>query len=315
MPTNKSEYLQDVLSSHKMNHVQTLMDKYLTKRDFVKAALSLKYSDKKATEPINSGSYAKHTAINTKFDIDVCIPFKRNSFDTLEKMADDVYTYFQNEYVDSQLIKPVRKQRVSVGLTFVIDGEEIQMDIVPGREINVDEYSNTNDLKLFVRKKDEIPASETKTNIKKHIDHVSGKNAERDITRLLKIWKVSNSKKYKSFFIELFTIRAFEYNSSSIPNGLWPKLEMVMKFIRENAETIQLKDPANSNNIVSDTLTAGKKTSLANDMKNMLRKIEEDSDNIRLYFPINDDFGSHPNSSNEQSKNTGPSVLKTRSFG
>lgn len=314
MATNKSAHLQKVLESHKMSHVQDLMDKYIKKRDEVKESLKEKYSDKKATDPINSGSYAKHTAINTKFDIDVCIPFKRDSFDTLEAMADDVYNYFKKEYQDDQLTE-VRKQRVSVGLTFEIDEDVIDMDIVPGREINKDEYTDTHDLKLHVRAKNEKPASETKTNIKKHIDHISGKNAERDITRLLKVWKAENNKKYKSFFVELITIRAFDDNSSDIPSGLWPKLEMTMKFIRDKVETIQLKDPANSNNIVSDTLTSGKKTSLSNDMSNMLKKIEEDSDNIKTYFPINEDFSSDDDEGDKQENNDGPSILTTRSFG
>ncbi|NQY11725.1 MAG: nucleotidyltransferase [Flavobacteriales bacterium] len=314
MATNKNEHLDNVLESHHMKHVQSLMDKYIIKGNEVKQALIENYSDKKATDPINSGSYAKHTAINTKFDIDICIPFKRESFDTLEEMADNVFTYFQKEYKDDELLKPVRKQRVSIGLTFNIGGDEIELDIVPGREINKDEYSNTHDLKLYVRAKNETPASETKTNIKTHIEHISGKNAERDIAKLLKIWKACNNKKYKSFLIELITIKAFEDNSGNVPDGIWDKLEMTMKFIKDKIESIQLKDPANSNNVVSETMTSGKKKSLANDMSNMLRKIEANSDNIKTYFPINAEFHSDDNNGNRK-EDAGPTILKTRTFG
>ncbi len=312
MATNKSEHLQQTLDTHKMSHVQDLMDKYIKKRDEVRDALIEKYAKEKATNPINSGSYAKHTAINTKFDIDICIPFKRKSFDTLSEMADDVWNYFQNEYEDEELIKPVRKQRVSTGLTFDIDGDEIDMDVVPGREINEDEYSTTHDLKLYVRPKNGDPATETKTNIKKHIDHISGKNPERDIIKLLKVWKAEHSKRYKSFFVELITIRAFDDKGDATPTGLWPKLEMVMEFIRDNVLTIRLTDPANSNNIVSDTITIGRKNSLSNDMRNMLKKIEEDSDNIKTYFPINDEFSDDDDGNG---KGVGPTILTTQSFG
>ena len=231
--TNKNEHLNCVLSSLKMGNVDKLMKKYKGKRDEVKEALDLKYSSEKETSPINSGSYAKHTAINTKFDIDICIPFKRDSFNTLEEMANEVYRYFKKEYDDDEL-KNVRKQRVSTGLNFNIDGDEIDMDIVPGRAIKDEVYTDTFNLKLYVRAKNEEPATETKTNIKTHIDLISGKNAERDIIKLLKHWKHSNNKKYKSFFIELITIRAFEKNEKDIPSGIWEKLKMVMEFIEEN---------------------------------------------------------------------------------
>lgn len=309
--TNKNEHLNCVLESLKMGNVDDLMTKYKKKREEVKEALDKKYNSKKETSPINSGSYAKHTAINTKFDIDICIPFKRDSFDTLEEMANDVYDYFENEYEDDEL-DYVREQRVSTGLNFIIDGDDIDMDIVPGRAIKGEIYSDTFNLKLYVRAKDGKPATETKTNIKKHIDLISGKNAERDIIRLLKRWKHSHNKKYKSFFIELITIKAFENKKDNIPNGIWEKLKMVMEFIKDNVETISLKDPANSNNIVSDTLTSSKKTSLSNDMKKMLKEIDDNSDNIKHYFEINDEF---PCKSNNMNKNEGATTLGTKSFG
>lgn len=313
MATDKSKHLDCVLESHKMSNVQDLLNKYLKKRDEVKNALDLKYLTQKATSAINSGSYAKHTAINTKFDIDICLPFLRSSFNTLEEMADDVYNYFNIEYDDDELIKK-RKQRVSIGLTFQMDGEQIDMDVVPAREINKDVYSTTHDLKLYVRKKNGIAATSTKTNIKTHIDLIKGKKVERDIIRLLKIWKNSNNRDYKSFMMELLTIRAFDPNND-IPVGLWDKLKFVIEFIRDNIETIQLEDPANSNNIVSDTIDVYQKQSFKSDMENMLSRIEKNSDNIKAYFPINDSFPCNDDSEDTMKKGTGATILTTKSFG
>lgn len=313
MATDKSKHLDCVLKSHKMSNVQDLLDKYLKKRDEVKEALDSKYASQKATSAINSGSYAKHTAINTKFDIDICLPFLRGSFDTLEAMADDVYDYFDSEYEDDELIYK-RKQRVSIGLTFQMDGEQIDMDVVPAREIKKDEYTTTYDLNLYVRAKNGIAATSTKTNIKTHIDLIKGKNAERDIIRLLKIWKKSNNRDYKSFMMELLTIRAFD-SKNDIPVGLWEKLKFVLEFIRDNIETIQLKDPANSSNVVSDTIDIFQKQSFKSDMENMLDRIEENSDYIKTYFPINDSFPCDDDSEDKMRKGTGATILTTKSFG
>lgn len=313
MATDKSKHLDCVLKSHKMSNVQDLLDKYLKKRDEVKEALDSKYATQKATSAINSGSYAKHTAINTKFDIDICLPFLRGSFNTLEAMADDVYEYFDSEYEDDELIYK-RKQRVSIGLTFQMDGEQVDMDVVPAREINNDEYTTTYDLNLYVRAKNGIAATSTKTNIKTHIDLIKGKNAERDIIRLLKIWKKSNNRDYKSFMMELLTIRAFD-SKDDIPSGLWEKLKFVLEFIRDNIETIQLKDPSNSSNVVSDTIDAFQKQSFKSDMSNMLTSIEQNSDYIKNYFPINDSFPCDDDSEDKMKRGDSATILTTKSFG
>ena len=119
MGFDKNKHLDNVLESHKMKHVDDRMEKYIIKREELKDALHDKFGDKIVSRAINSGSYAKHTAINTKFDIDICQPFKYKGFDTLEEMADAVYDYFNDEYEDEDLVSyKTLRQRVSTGLTF-----------------------------------------------------------------------------------------------------------------------------------------------------------------------------------------------------
>jgi len=291
MSFNKNKHLEKVLDSHKMAHVNIFLDKYKKKREEIKDALEEKFKDEIATRAINSGSYAKHDAINIKYDLDVCQPFKRNSFDTLEEMADAVFDFFNDEYEDDDLVRyQIRKQRVSTGVTFVIDGDEIQMDIVPGRGLSEDDYPETNRLNLHVRAKLLVAASSTQTNIQKHIDLIKGKSDERNVIRLLKIWKVNNHQnRVKSFLVELITIRAFD-NCSDIPTDQWGKLEMVMEYIHDNIKTIRLEDPANSNNVVSDTMTDMEKQQFSSDMEFMLNQIENNAENLKSYFSINDEF-------------------------
>ncbi|MDF0716059.1 nucleotidyltransferase [Muricauda sp. 334s03] len=291
MSLNKNNYLQQVLESYKMKHVSDLMENYIEKREIVKDALAEKFKDQIVTRAINSGSYAKHDAINTKFDLDICQPFKRNAFDTLEEMADAVFDFFNEEFEDDDLVAyATRKQRVSTGITFFIDGDEIQMDIVPGRELSAEDYLDTHRLNLYVRPKLLEPASTTQTNIQKHIDLVKGKSSEREIIRLLKVWKSNkNKKRVKSFFVELITIKAFE-KCSDVPSDIWEKLEMVLEYIRDNIQTIRLEDPANSNNVVSNTMTDSEKEDLQRDIKQMLEMIESSGDNLKSYFPVNDEF-------------------------
>jgi len=290
MAVNKKEYLQEVLETHKMSHINDLLDKYRDKRKSIKEALEENYKDK-IYSPLNSGSYAKHTAINTKFDLDVVVPFKKKSFSTLEEMFDDVFDFLSKTYGSEA---NVRKQKVSIGIIFYMDddGDEISIDIVPGRELNEDQYNEDNKLNLYVNSKYGLLREKTHllTNIKSQIEHIKSRGNERKIIRLLKIWKSSNNEDYKSFLMELITIKAF--NKDNISGDLWEMLESTMEYIRDNItkDGFSINDPGNSGNNVVDTLESWQKENLSSKMKNMLERIEDNSDNLKIYFPINPNF-------------------------
>ncbi len=299
MAVDKPKHLNQVLETHRMSHINDLLDKYTKKRDEVKEALEEKYGSK-IYSPINSGSYAKHTAINIKFDLDIVTPFKRNSFATLEEMFDDVYNFLNEKYKDDAEVIP---QKVSIGIKFFEDedGHKIDIDVVPGRELNDNQYSDDKNLNLFVNSKYGLLEEKTyvQTNIQAQIDHIKGKNDERSIIRLLKIWKATNNESYKSFFLELATIKAFD--KEDVSGNLWEKLKKVMEYIRDNVtkDNFTLKDPGNSNNDVADTLDSWGKSSLSNKMSNMIDNIERNSENIKTYFPVNENFEEENKSENK----------------
>jgi len=298
MSINKQEHLQNVLETHRMAHIDGLLTKYKTKRGEVKEAMEEKYTTD-IYSPLNSGSYAKHTAINTKFDLDVITPFKRNSFDTLEAMFNDVYDFLYEKYKD---VATVRKQKVSIGIEFFADedGDTINLDIVPGRELNQDQYTDDKYINLYVNSKYGMIAEKTyiQTNIQAQIDHIKAKESERKIIRLLKIWKNSNKETYKSFLLELITIKAFD--KESISGNLWEMLKAVMEYIKDNVtkDDFKLTDPGNSNNNVMETLESSQRTNLSNRMDIILKRIEENDENIKTYFPVNEKFEQTDSSDN-----------------
>jgi hypothetical protein len=290
MATDKNEHLKEVLETNKMSHVNDLLDKYKEKRTDIKEALEANYKEK-LYSLLNSGSYAKYTAVNFKFDLDLVAPFKKNSFSTLEELFDDVFDFISDKYGSEA---NVRKQKVSIGIEFFADddGDVINVDVVPGRELNEDQYNDDNKLNLYVNSK--YGSIEEKaymqTNIQAQINHIKSRENERKIIRLLKIWRTTNSEDYKSFFLELISIKAFDYED--ISGNLWDKLKAVMEYIRDNVtlDYFTLLDPGNSGNDVADTLESWQKENLSTKMDNMIDRIEDNSDNIKIYFPINEDF-------------------------
>jgi len=310
MTETKQEYLEKSLQTHRMSHIDDLVTKYMDKRDTVKEAIESKYGIN-IYAPMNSGSFAKYTAINIKFDLDLLVPFKRDSFDTLEAMFNEIYDFLYEEYKDEATI---RKQKVSIGLEFHSDsdGDIINLDIVPGRELNKEQYSNDKKLNLYVNSIYGILQEKAylQTNIKAQIEHITSKENERKIIRLLKIWKNHNNESYKSFLLELLTIKAFD--KENITGNLWEKLKKVMEYIKDNVteENFTLKDPGNSGNNVIDTLNSFERTNLSNTMNRIIINIEDNEDYIKSYFPINKDFEEEDDDKNASQRGYG---LKTAS--
>lgn len=290
MTLNKNDHLQKVLETHRMAHIDVLLSKYKTKREEIKEAIEEKYSTN-IYSPFNSGSFAKHTAINTKFDLDLVVPFKRNSFYTIEAMFQDMYDFLNDKYSNSGKAL-VRKQKVSIGVRFYADEDEdeINIDIVPGRELNNETYPETKELNVYFNDNHWgfTKGSYTKTNIQAQIDNIKSKENERRVIRLLKIWKNSNYENYKSFLLELISIKAFD--KVDISGNTWEKLKSVMEYIRDNItkDDFKLIDPGNSNNDIITSLESYERTNLSNKMNNIINRIEENDENIKTYFPINE---------------------------
>ncbi len=302
---DKSLHLESVISTHQITKEKNLLDKHIQRKNEVKEALEEEYGGN-IYSPFNSGSYAKNTAINTKFDFDLVSPFKRNSFGssgTLKDMFDHVFNFLSETFKN---VAKVRKQKVSIGLEFHRDneGDEIKIDVVPGRELSQDQYRENENLNLYVFSKYgnlDAGSERIKTNVKVQIRNIKDratteKDSIRKIIRLLKVWKTTkNNYPTKSFFLELITIKAFD--SKSISGSIWDKLEAVLEFIRDNVtkENFTLKDPGNSSNDLADTLSSYEKQQLSDDMKNMLIRIHDNDENLKLYFPENPKFKKQDN--------------------
>jgi hypothetical protein len=297
---DKNLHLDSVIKTHQITKEEQLLNKHKEKNKEVKEALEKKYGDK-IYSPFNSGSYAKNTAMNTKFDFDMVSPFKRNAFGsngTLKEMFEDVYDFLNEKYND---VATVRKQKVSVGIEFHSDndGDIVKIDVVPGRELNQDQYKDDENLNLYVYYKYgnyDAGSERIKTNVQAQIKNIKDratteKDSIRKIIRLLKVWK---NTKYnyptKSFFLELITIKAFD--NKEITGNLWSKLETVLEYIRDEVtiDSFTLKDPGNSSNDLIDSLTESERETLSYDMKNMLERIEDNDENIKTYFPENSKF-------------------------
>ena len=279
-----------------MSKIEGIVVKHRERRDEISQAIREKYGTQ-SYDPFQSGSFAKHTATNIKFDMDIVVPFKKSAFDTLQEMFDSVYDFLVGVY--SGTGATIRKQKVSIGVSFPLEqGEDkpVEVDVVPGRELSIGDYPKSRDLNLCFNedhwgfKK----GSYQKTNIQKQVEYIKGKDREREVIRLLKIWKKQHNKDYKSFVIELAVIRALDgYNGSM---DLWQRLRFVLEYLSKHIteSSFHLYDPGNSGNDVIGTMDPYKRNLLMSDMENMLRNIDANSDfYLPYYFKVNEKYSGY----------------------
>lgn len=251
-PAVASTCVNDVpLLSHKetslMTYLTTILDKYKPNAAAPVYAKSLAQDLQRAFPGIRgitySGSYAKGTAVSVGkggSDVDLFLSFSPGPL-TLQGIYEDVY-----QHAKSRGWNP-RKQNVSIGLQ--VGG--FKVDLVPARQQGG--YQNYHS--LYVRK----AGAWRQTNIQEHINRV-GKSQRTQEIRALKIWRTLHGLEFPSFYLELFALQALKWRAyGALESNVWHTLG----YIQANLVTTRVIDPANTNNLISDSLSLQEKRVVA----------------------------------------------------
>ena len=192
-----------------------------------------------------SGSFAKGTAINISTDIDLFVSLKSDTRQTLKEIYESLFAC-----ASKQSWSPVR-QNVSIGAS--VSGRKV--DLVPGK-IQAG-YQNVHS--LYKRKTD----SWTQTNVKLHINTVANSGRAREI-RAIKIWRNLHKLSFPSFYLELSVIEGLKGRSKT---NLAGNVLHALNSIGDNLPGKRIVDPANTNNVISDDLSAAEKSAVAGQAK------------------------------------------------
>jgi len=183
-----------------------------------------------------SGSFAKGTANKSGTDIDLFISLAQDTSDTLK----EIYNKLFNRMTE----RGYNPKRQNVSINVRVNGYDV--DLVPAKR--QDGYSQ--DHSLYRRKAD----AWTKTNVATHIRTVaqSGRIPE---ARILKLWRNQKGLDFPSFYLELTVINALSGSRGSLSENVWK----VFQYLRDSFPSARVVDPANTNNVISDDLTAAEK--------------------------------------------------------
>lgn len=184
-----------------------------------------------------SGSFAKGTANRSGTDIDLFISLASSTTNTLKEIYESLFTKVAQKGYNP------RRQNVSINIR--VNGYSV--DLVPGKR--QDGWGE--DHSLYRRKAD----TWTKTNVSTHINHVR-KAGRLDESRIVKLWRDQRKLDFPSFYLELTAINAL---SGQYPGTLSENVWKVFAYLRDSFANARIVDPANTNNIISDDLTAAER--------------------------------------------------------
>jgi hypothetical protein len=181
-----------------------------------------------------SGSFIKGTANTSGTDIDLFISLSEQTTETLKEIYDKLFnTVKANGYTP---------KRQNVSLNVRVNGYSV--DLVPGKR----QASYGDDHSLYRSRAD----TWTKTNVVTHISQVvrGGRLSE---SRIIKLWRDQKRLEFPSFYLELTVINALtQQYGGTLSDNVWK----VFQYLRDRFTNARVIDPANTNNIISDDLSA-----------------------------------------------------------
>jgi len=210
-----------------------------------------------------AGSHEKGTMIRDNYDLDIICYFPSSDSRTLKEIREDVSDHLSKNYV----IEPRASAERIKNLKGATAPEGYHIDVVPGRVI-----PGTKDVFIHVAYGDR---ERMQTNLKTHIDHIVNSGCV-PVIRLVKIWAHRNNIHIKTFILELFVVEAL--SGSRNKSNLQESFLKVMETFKDKFDNLQLVDPANTNNIVSQTIDASEKMTVMSTAEDTFTSIDGSDD-------------------------------------
>lgn len=276
-PIDTDAFLFAVMSGVKLDKSDNVYKRLDQKADKLIEILKLEIGDKLAGDPMRLGSTEKGTALADKFDIDICLPFKPNSFSSIGEM----YTYLLElleRMIGKESIKRIRDQKKSIGVFLELHGVEYKIDIVPYKITKV--KGNKTSGYLYVN--DPLNPSYTKTDIHT-LKSFRLTETQKKIVLILKHWKTKNDLPLSSYLLENLVKDAYLRNS--VPRAFTKKIIMVLQHIADNLDVAVIRSVENTNNILTD-ISDSKKTEIINASKKAIEDYQYQPNSVQEIFKV-----------------------------
>ena len=211
-----------------------------------------------------AGSREKGTMIQDRYDLDIVCYFPSSDTRTLKQIRQDVSARLAKKYWIEDKTSAVRITNPKSATA----PNGYHVDVVPGRFIE-----GTKDVFLHIAFGEK---ERMQTNLKTHIDHIVNSGCV-PVIRLMKLWVHRNNVNIKTFVLELFVVQSL--SGSRNKNNYEKAFLGTLEAFKNEFTTLQLVDPANSNNVVSQLVSPSEKAAVAQAAQRAFDKIS-DSDRL-----------------------------------
>jgi len=205
-----------------------------------------------------AGSHEKGTMIKDNYDLDIVCYFPSSDSRSLKEIRDDVTNHLSKKYTLEH--KKSAERITSLAANTAPNGYHI--DVVPGRFIE-----QSSDVFIHVAYGDK---ERMQTNLKTHIETIANSGCV-PIIRLVKIWAHRNNINIKTFVLELFVVETL--SGCHTKNDFKESFLKVIEAIKDKFGSLQLVDPANTNNVVSRVIEPSEKNIIIQSAENTFNKI------------------------------------------
>lgn len=279
---NSDEYLKNILRSECLNENSDLLNQAVLCRDELKLWMVNLFGDKLVSVPQNAGSLTKRTANANSFDIDILLPFKKDSFHSLEEMYNWTYEKINRDFGKKTFVS---KQSKAISVLFELDGFEINFDIVPGREIN--NYKIDKKLNLYVNPKvfwKRGSSFKIDSSIQRNI--TINKPEARRVIRLLKIYNQRNLLEMPTITIEQAVVEAMSCARFGIYRSNTENLLNSMQYIAQKLRQEKFIDYGNANNNLNNKMSWNARFAASELLRKDVEKIINTPHYIKEVFEI-----------------------------
>jgi hypothetical protein len=187
-----------------------------------------------------SGAYAKNTAISLSAQVDILIALSPVPGMEMKKIFWGLF-----EFLTDHDLRP-RTRNVCIEL----EQKGLRMHLIPAYR-----DGGTAGNVLFNKKSGSV----IHTDVAQHVHLVVNSGRQQEICAL-KIWRERAGLDFPSFFLELTVLHAL---ASERFGQLADNVHAVFQYLAGRFEKTDVRDPANSDNIVSDDLSANEKKAVA----------------------------------------------------
>jgi hypothetical protein len=186
-----------------------------------------------------SGAYAKKTAVSFYSDVDVLIALKPVPGKEMKNIFWSLFEFLSDHDV------PVQTWAVSMQVKAL----GMKVDLIPA-------YRERGSGCVLFNKK---TGGDVHTDLTQHV-HLVGNSGRQQEICALKIWRECDKLDLPSLYLEPTVLKALE---SQLYGQLTHNVAAVLRYIGNRFEQVEVRDPANEDNVVSNDLSAKEKKAIA----------------------------------------------------